>query len=174
VGCSGWVDGTVRAKEDADRGRRRGVANSMRNEFVRTIAGLVVAGAVVCLSAPVWGQDASSRDGAIMQGPSGSRLGGFGEGPDADQSFAEKRLRALNEDRHKSMVSDAAKLVKLARQLDAEVASNPTNELTPEELHQVAEIEKLARNVKAKMVQSFGGGPQYRPMPFPIPGAGVH
>ena len=42
-----------------------------------------------------------------------------------------KRMKALNADRHKSMVSDTDKLVKLARQLDAEIASNPTDDLTP-------------------------------------------
>ena len=74
--------------------------------------------------------------------------------------------------RHKSMVSDADKLLKLARQLDAEIASNPSDELTPQELHKVAEIEKLAHNVKAKMAQSFGGGPQLHPSPIPIGGSG--
>ena len=145
----------------------------MRTKWVRTIVGLVAAGALLCSVVSGRGQNASSRDGGIMQGPAGSRLGGFGEGPETDPVFAQKRLRALNEDRHKAMVSDADKLVKLARQLDAEIASNPTSELTAEELHKVAEIEKLARNVKTRMVQSFGGGPQYRPMPVPIPGSGV-
>jgi hypothetical protein len=74
----------------------------------------------------------------------------------------------MNADRQKSMVSDADKLVKLARQLDAEIASNPTDELTPEELRKVAEIEKLAHNVKAKMAQSFGGGPEIRPSPVSV------
>jgi ABC-type lipoprotein export system ATPase subunit len=71
-------------------------------------------------------------------------------------------MKALNTDRHKSMVSDAEKLVKLARQLDTEIASNPTNELTAGELQKVAAIEKLAHNVKFKMAQSFGGGPELR------------
>lgn len=91
---------------------------------------------------------------------------------ETDPVFAEKRLKALNADRQKSMVSDADKLVKLARQLDAEIASNPTDDLTPEELHKVAEIEKLARNVKAKMVQSYGSGPQFRQSPIPMGGPG--
>ncbi len=74
-----------------------------------------------------------------------------------------RRMRALNADRHRSMVSDAEKLVKLARQLDAEIASNPTDRLTPEEIQKVAAIEKLARSVKMKMAQSFGGGPEFKP-----------
>jgi hypothetical protein len=75
-----------------------------------------------------------------------------------------KRVKALNADRHKTVVSDTEKLVKLARQLDAEIASNPTDELTPEEMHKLETIEKLAHNVKAKMAESFGGGPEVRPL----------
>jgi hypothetical protein len=71
-------------------------------------------------------------------------------------------MRALNADRYKSMVSDTEKLVKLARQLDAEIASNPTDGLTPEEFQKLVAIEKLAHNVKTKMAQSFGGGPEFR------------
>ena len=84
----------------------------------------------------------------------------LGTSSPADPTWNDKRMRALNEDRHKSVVSDAAKLLKLARQLDAEVASNSTDELTPEEMRKVAEIEKLAKSVKSKMALSFGGGPQ--------------
>lgn len=102
-----------------------------------------------------------------VQGQAGSRApAGFGAGPDADPAFAAKRMRALNADRQKSMVSDADKLLKLARQLDTEIASNPTEELTPEELRKLTEIEKLARSVKAKMAQSFGGGPQFQQTPI--------
>ena len=99
----------------------------------------------------------------------GSTLGGM---MDPDPSFAEKRLRALNADRQKSMVSDTDKLVKLARQLDAEIASNSSGEMTAEELHKIVEIEKLAHNVKAKMAQSFGSAPQFRPSPMPMNGPG--
>jgi hypothetical protein len=87
---------------------------------------------------------------------------------DTDPVFIAKRQQALNAERQKSMVSDADKLVKLARQLDAEVASNPTDQLTPAQLHKVAEIEKLAHNVKAKMAQSFTGGPQLQQTPASI------
>jgi hypothetical protein len=86
----------------------------------------------------------------------------LGTSPPADPTWNEKRMRALNEDRHKSVVSDAEKLLKLARQLDVEVASNPTDEMTPEEMRKVVEIEKLAKSVKSKMALSFGGGPQFQ------------
>ena len=88
---------------------------------------------------------------------------GFGDGPNLDPLSEAKRMKALNADRHKQMVSDTEKLVKLARQLDAEIASNPTAGLTPEEVQKLQAIEKLARNVKIKMAQSFGGGPEFKP-----------
>jgi hypothetical protein len=60
----------------------------------------------------------------------------------------------LNAARQKSLVTDAAKLLKLARQLDAEVAAANGNSFTPEQLHKIARIEKLARNVKEEMSSS--------------------
>lgn len=90
---------------------------------------------------------------------------GMSDGLDSDPVWNAKRVRALNADRQKSMVSDAEKLVKVARQLDAEVASNSKDELTPQELHKVAEIEKLARSVKSKMALSFTGGPLLQGQP---------
>ena len=118
-------------------------------------AGLVLAGALLG-----WTQSFPSGDRVIAQNISGPRPFGTGGATETDPVFAAKRLRALNAERHKSMVSDTDKLVKLARQLDAEIASNSSDDLTPEELHKVAEIEKLARNVKAKMAQSFDDGPR--------------
>ena len=84
----------------------------------------------------------------------------FGQSPaDGDPMYAERRLNALNSDRHKSMVSDTERLLRLARELEAEIAANTTGGLTPREMKDVAEIEKLARNVKEKMSRSFADGP---------------
>ena len=90
--------------------------------------------------------------------------------PGAEAAWNAKRLKALNQDRHKSMVSDTEKLLKLARQLDAEVASNPKGQLTPEEMRKVSEIERLARSVKTKMALSYAGGPQVRAPALPLGG----
>lgn len=70
-----------------------------------------------------------------------------------DSSLAEyqKRLRALNEDRQKSMVADTNKLLRLVNELNEEIAQNSPNALTPDEIHKLSEIEKLARHVKDKM-----------------------
>lgn len=120
-------------------------------------AGLAISAAIVG-----WGQFGQSG-GSVASQQRTEVLRQQDTGPQTDAIWNEKRMRALNEDRHKSMVSDAEKLLKLARQLDAEVASNPTDEMTPEELRKVAEIEKLAKSVKSKMALSYSGGPQLQP-----------
>jgi len=145
-----------------------------RNYRITALAG--VAAAALTAGLLCRAQYGQSGGGVLLQqsqGPTGLRQpGSFNAGPDLEPGFAEKRLRALNADRQKSMVSDADRLLKLARQLDAEVASNPTNELTSEEMHKVAEIEKLARSVKTKMAQSFTGGPQISHPIQPLGGLG--
>jgi len=75
----------------------------------------------------------------------------MGPPDDYDPTMAEKRLRALNIERQKQMVADATKLLKLAKELNEEVAASNSNTLTPEQLRKVAEIEKLARSVKERM-----------------------
>ena len=141
----------------------------VRTRWIMGIAGFWVAALMAGpLSCAQFGQAGG------IQGQTGSRSqNGFGAGPEVDPVFAAKRMKALNADRQKSMVSDADKLLKLARQLDTEIASNPTDDLTPEEMRKLAEIEKLARSVKTKMAQSFGGGPSIAPPPLaPLGGPG--
>jgi hypothetical protein len=75
-------------------------------------------------------------------------------------------LHMLNVARQKSLVADADKLVKLAHELDAEVATNKEAVLTASELRKIARIEKLAHNVKIGMATSVGGGPRIQE-PFP-------
>lgn len=91
----------------------------------------------------------------------------FGDG---DAVEDERRLRLLNAERQKSMISDAGKLLKLAGELETEVTNARTEALTPAELHKVGEIEKLARNVKEKMSFSVRGSPVFREPPAPPAG----
>lgn len=130
----------------------------------RAVAALVLSAAMACHSR------AQFTPNPRIQVPSRP---GFGDGSNLDPLSQAKRMKALNADRHKSMVSDTEKLVKLARQLDAEIASNPTDGLTPEEVQKLQAIEKLARNVKTKMAQSFAPGPEFKPPILDIPGPGA-
>ena len=83
------------------------------------------------------------------------------ESQEVDSVQEERRLRLLNADRQKSMVADTDKLLKLVREYNAEVASNDSSSLSPNELRQLAEIEKLAHSVKEKMSTSVRGVPVY-------------
>lgn len=81
----------------------------------------------------------------------------------------EKRLRMINAERQKSMISDADKLLKLATELNQEIARSNAGDLSAAQLHKVAEIEKLAHNVRDKMVMSVRG-PQLNNMDGQPPG----
>lgn len=74
-----------------------------------------------------------------------------------DSVMLERRMKMLNDERHKSLVSDSDKLFKLATELNNEIARSNTGSLTPEQLRKVAEIEKLAHNVRDKMTQTLSG-----------------
>jgi hypothetical protein len=77
----------------------------------------------------------------------------------------ERRLKALNALRQKSLVEDTNKLLKLAAELNAEVSGEHPDTLTAEQLRKLAEIEKLAHGVKEKMSTSVRQ-PQGFPPPF--------
>jgi hypothetical protein len=83
---------------------------------------------------------------------------------DRDSVEQEKRLRALNAERQKSMVADAGKLLKLAAELHDELNGSNADSLTLDQLHRLTEIEKLAHSVKEKMSTSIRGTPMYPPL----------
>ena len=140
--------------------------NEMGRAFIRNWAlraAIMAAPAVVFLG---MAQSFPPPQGPGQVAPRGRNP--FGQA-DADPLYAERRLNALNSDRHKSMVSDTEKLLRLARELDAEIAANTMDGLTPKEVKDVGEIEKLARNVKEKMSRSYGDGPiYYKEPPNPL------
>jgi hypothetical protein len=80
-----------------------------------------------------------------------------GIGP-TDPVIAARQARAMNTARQKSLISDTDKLLKLAQELKAEVDNGNRSALTPVQLRKIADIEKLARNVKQKMGISFSNG----------------
>ena len=62
-----------------------------------------------------------------------------------------RRIRELNNERQKALVSDANDLLKLTMQLNAEVAKDGSSSLTPEQVRMLVKIEKLAKSVREKM-----------------------
>jgi len=85
---------------------------------------------------------------------------------DVDSVTAQRRMRALNIERQKQMVSDTDKLLKLAKELNEEVAAQNTGTLTSAEMRKIADIEKLARNVRQMMTD--GAGEPQSTIPPPI------
>ena len=81
----------------------------------------------------------------------------------------ERRQIALNIERQKEMVSDTNKLLRLARELNEEVATNNSSRLTEDQIHMIAQIEKLARSVKEKMSDGTGQPIPAMEMPVALP-----
>jgi hypothetical protein len=100
--------------------------------------------------------------------PIGQHVGDIGDLPGGNPIQNERLLRALNADRQKSLVSDTNKLLRLVNELNAEIARTNPNALTEAQLRKVAEIEKLAHNVKDKMSTSVRGTPAFQPPFSPV------
>lgn len=75
-----------------------------------------------------------------------------------------KRIAQLNAQRQKALVSDTEKLLRLAKELNEEIAQNNSQRLSSEQLRKVEEIGKLAHSVKDKMSFSVGGFPSFQPL----------
>jgi hypothetical protein len=80
--------------------------------------------------------------------------------PEQDAFRARKMVAALNAQRQKSMVSDSNKLLRLAMELNVELSRGDSGLSPSEQMRKVAEIEKLARNVKDKMAYTMGSSPE--------------
>lgn len=72
------------------------------------------------------------------------------------QLFALRRWRALNAERQRVLVADTNKLVRMVTELDAEVHREQPEGLTAQQIHQLAEIERLARSVRERMASGVG------------------
>ena len=73
------------------------------------------------------------------------------------QALQQHKLQGLlNAERQKSMVSDAAKLLRLAQELNAELTRGDSTLSPSQQAHKAAEIEKLAHNVREKMSFAVG------------------
>ncbi|MDR3740736.1 MAG: hypothetical protein P4L40_17110 [Terracidiphilus sp.] len=99
------------------------------------------------LTAAPAGQQTSTRpdlhSGGVLDTPS-----------EQDPVFAARRRKALNDARQKKLVEDTNKLLKLAQELDAEVQTGTEERITAAQNARLAQIEKLAREVRDKMAES--------------------
>jgi hypothetical protein len=98
----------------------------------------------------------------MLSQPIGQHVGGgLTDMGSNDPVDVEKRLRALNAERQKDLVSDTNKLLKLSNELNAEIARANPDSLTAGQIRKLNEIEKLAHSVKDKMSTSVRGVPTY-------------
>lgn len=81
-------------------------------------------------------------------------------GDDVDPAMQARRIKALNADRQKALVADTEKLVKLVAELNAEINGAPPSSLSDTQIKKLAEIEKLAHNIREKMSSTINGLPQ--------------
>jgi hypothetical protein len=116
-----------------------------------------VLGFGLLLGIPVVGQTPFPQFPSTNSGKNGHSYPNSAGPFDSESAPDPKRLRLLNAERQKSIVSDTEKLLKLARELNDEVAGSNSSSMTDAQLRKVAEIGKLARSVKEKM--SFSVGP---------------
>jgi len=99
----------------------------------------------------------------MLPQPIGQSVGGeIDEQRNGNSIQNEKMLRALNADRQKSLVADTDRLLRLVNELNAEISRANPESLTPAQLRKVAEIEKLAHNVKDKMSTSVQCAPPFQ------------
>ena len=77
---------------------------------------------------------------------------GTAASPDPLAGLNTAKLEHMREDeRHKRLLADTAKLVALSNELNAEVEKTSKDELSVEVVRKAAEIEKLAHDVKERM-----------------------
>jgi hypothetical protein len=137
--------------------------------FIRVVCRLVfLIACLILIPYPAHGQN-----GSVQTHPTLPQALGQSANNDADFSREandqnERLLRVLNLQRQKAMVNDANKLLRLVNEFNAEIARTSPSALTPDQLRKLAEIEKLARNVREKMATSVRGTQPFEPPFQPI------
>ena len=156
--------------------RRRDRSEGWDRARLRFYAGLGLA-VLLALACGLtgWAQSSGGNGGRGMgQGnappinPTRTDLSSMMTADDPDPVMMQRRLLALNIQRQKQMEADSEKLLKLAKELNDEVAKANSGALSGDELRKIAEIEKLARNVRERMVQGVGEPASILPPPTPI------
>jgi hypothetical protein len=134
---------------------------------IRTMRWLLLA--LVCATVNVSPQSTIPLQGIPNQVGSQRNQSPFSSPFGDDATFAHRQMNALNAERQKVLVSDTVKLLKLAQELNSEVESSSSNSLSPDQMRKIANIEKLAHNVKLKMSESLINGPTLHDPILPLP-----
>jgi len=105
-------------------------------------------------------QTSQANAGAVLSGQGAlaaqrQALAGSDAGEGAfDSTIAGRRAKMMNTERRKSLITDSDRLFKLASDLNNQIAHSNSGSLTPDQLRMVAEIEKLAHDVREKMTMT--------------------
>ncbi len=121
----------------------------------RLLAGLS-AGLLVYSFSLGMGQVPSAGDPSPVQTAPGTHRSEMGrDAMDSANPFgpgnAARMQKMREEERHKKLVADTARLVALTGELKAEVEKSSKDELSLDVVRKAAEIERLARDVKERM-----------------------
>lgn len=129
-------------------GRQAASAGRKRPGALVWLQRLLVAGLLCPLLAGV-----SQVAPASQQGSSRPSLGSDRPGMNDPMGMPDphKLEKMREEDRHKRLQADTAKLVQLTNELKDEVDKTSRDELSVDVVKKAAEIEKLARDVKERM-----------------------
>lgn len=90
----------------------------------------------------------------IRTEPSGISMPGQPKATSPDPALRrmeERMARERNADRQKQIVADTDRLLKLAKELDDDVAHSTKDTLSIDVVNKAGEIEKLAKSIKEKM-----------------------
>ena len=119
----------------------------------------VFAGLTVIALVPIVGRGQSQRDPGFRYPPSVTRMPDANAQNDINGQQTEKQsFDAANAERKKQIADDSAKLLKLATDLKSEVEKTTKDTLSLNVIRKAEEIEKLAHDVKEKMMVTVGGG----------------
>lgn len=88
-----------------------------------------------------------------------SKAPDYGPPSEKTRTFEEKQYREYLAYRLKSMTADTNKLLKLAQELNQKIETSGPGSLSRDDLRKLAEIEKLAHDVKWKMQLATSGNP---------------
>lgn len=124
---------------------------STRRIFWIAAAFLFLTGAVPAVHAQITTIQNGNR------GPQNPQIPMTGPATTSTSPFQARRIQQLNVERQKEMVSDTDKLLKLIADLNADVAQSHSTTFTPDQLHMLAKIEKLAKSVREKMTNPVQG-----------------
>lgn len=122
---------------------------------------------MMLLGLPVAGQQSPGTGPVVVPGVHLAPQVPEGNDSEVDYRMEAKRIAQLNTMRQKTMMSDVDRLLRLTQELNDDVLAGGTKMSAAERVHKAGEIEKLAKDVKEKMIFAIGA-PVEQSTPFPV------